>query len=308
MTEGPEKPGNKDKTEQTPMEYLETYLKVPRIIHDAVCNFIIENYSAGLVIEDEDQVEDVGIKFYVPISGESNFSVRNELAGYIRDISENLPTKSFSAGEIRVKVVQHADWEKKYRNSIKPIFVKNVIIRPPWLEAETSGKIDLIIEPKMAFGTGSHETTRLCIIEMLEHFKPGMNFLDLGCGSGILAILAAKLGAGRVHGVDIDLTAVENARENAKINGVSDRVEIFQGSVELAKKNSPYDFLTANIIKNTIVELFEKIYKAVRPGGRIILSGLLKEDEESVGEMLSHYDIKYDIKYNGQWLVINIVR
>jgi ribosomal protein L11 methyltransferase len=289
---------------EKPKEYIEASLTVPRNIQEAVCDFIIENYSNGLVIEEEDGTELTGIKFYVP--GDSSFDFMNALAEYVRQV---LPTFPFGPGDIKTKTVANIEWEQRYRESVEPIIVNNVLIRPPWASSDSTGKVELVIEPKMAFGTGQHETTRLCIREILKYFKRGHDFLDLGCGSGILSILAAKLGGRRVKALDIDSISVQNCRENVFINDVAGVVEVSQGSIEQAEDDPPYDFLVANIIKSTIMSLYERIYASVRANGIIVLSGLLTEDRAPMIETISKYGIlKYEINHDGQWLAVTVVK
>ena len=124
-----------------------------------------------------------------------------------------------------------------------------------------------------------------------------------------LSILAARLGGKNIVGVDIDLLAVENARENIAINEVADRVIIIKGSIEAARGEGPFDFLAANIIKETILKLLDDIFEIVKPGGMIILAGLLSEDKEAVEAALAKHDIlKYNIKYDGEWIAVNVVK
>ncbi len=291
-------PGNdKDTT-----NYIEASLSVPQNIHDAVCNFIIENYSGGLILEAEEKSDEVGIKFHVPESDGDGF--RTGLVDYINRI---LPSRSFSLSCIKSKIIKNVEWVDAYRQSVKATVVDSVVIRPPWLAVDYKDKLEVVIEPKMAFGTGSHETTKLCIREILSYFRPGQTFFDLGCGSGILSILAAKLGAKIAKGVDTDLMAVQNAMENIEINGVQDAVIIESGSIERAGDDPLYDFLVANLIKSTILELYEKIDAAVRSGGIIVLSGLLQEDKKDVVAMLTEFGVlKYNINKEGQWLAIRV--
>jgi len=285
-----------------PIEFIEVSLKVPRNIHDAVCNFIIENYSGGILLEEEENSDDVGIKFYISETDGNGFLV--ELSDYINRL---IPEKSFEPCAISTKVIKNIEWEDAYKKSIRPTIVDNVIIRPPWISGDFEDKLELIIEPKMAFGAGGHETTKLCIREILKYFKPGQTFFDLGCGSGILSILAARLGAGMVKGVDIDLISVQNAKENILINKVQGNVVIESGSIEKAIEDPPYDFLAANLIKSTILELYDEIHSAVKSGGVILLSGLLSEDKEEIETMLVKYNIlKYDIIQEGEWLVVKV--
>jgi ribosomal protein L11 methyltransferase len=287
-----------------PVEYIEAGLEVPREFHDAVCNFILENFSVGLILEEQENSENIQIKFYVPRAAGKGF--REVLARYVNEI---IPGGNFFPDRIRIRNLANVEWEEAYRKSVKPIVVENVVVRPPWLKRACKGKIELILEPKMAFGTGRHETTKLCIKEILKYFRKGNTFFDLGCGSGILSILAAKLGARRVKAVDIDITAIENAKENVVLNNVSDRVDVESGSIEKVQQDAPYDFLVANLTKSTIIEMYDKIDPCVRSGGRIVLSGLAEEDLEEMARLLEEFrHLKYYIKKEGQWLAVTVLK
>ncbi len=290
-------PGKNGKEEK----YFEAVFSVPRAIYEPICDFIIDNYSKGVILEEEEDSPEVGIRFYVPEGRGLLF--KEELSEFIARIDTQ---EVFSPERIRTKIIANIEWEQSYKDSIKPIRVENVIIKPPWETRQFNNAMEILIEPKMAFGTGSHETTQLCIKEILKHFKPGQTMFDLGCGSGILSILAAKMGARSVAGVDIDIVAVQNAGENIVINEVTDKVKIAFGSIEKAA-GGKYDFFSANLIKSTIVELMEAMIEAVKPGGILLLSGLLLQDKPSMGELLKEYQLeKFDIIQDGQWLAYTI--
>jgi len=287
-----------------PAKYVEVGLIVPTKIQESVCDFIIGNYASGLILEDEEDSGLIGIKFYHTRLDDIN--IGKELTQFIRSID---PKNDFAEKNIKKKLVPEKEWVKAYKDSIKPINIDEVVIRPPWIKSENSDKIELIIEPKMAFGTGHHETTSLCIGAILKHLKAGDSFFDLGCGSGILSILAAKIGAARIIGTDIDPIAVENARDNIIQNNVADRIEIKIGSIENAEDDEPYDFLVANIIKETIMDLCERMLGCVESGGIMILSGLLAADEKYVSQMLDKIgNLKYEMTKEGQWLAYTVFK
>jgi ribosomal protein L11 methyltransferase len=292
--------------EDKPESYFEISLDIKSDIQEPVCNYIIENLARGLILEEEDDADTIGIKFYLPETEGTIF--KENLVNFINGQSSDF---SLDPDQIRIKTIANIEWEKAYKESIKATIIDRVVIRPPWVKyLSPHDKIEIIIEPKMAFGTGSHETTRLCVREILKYFKSEQTLFDLGCGSGVLSILAAKLGGRNIRGADIDIIAVQNSRENIVINEVADRIEIEFGSIEKVPVSIKYDMLVANIIKSTIIELYDKIDRAVKAGGIIILSGLLEQDREAVSALLSGYRNieKIEITAEGQWLAYIIFK
>jgi ribosomal protein L11 methyltransferase len=287
-----------NQTETGGQVYIEAFLEVPRNLTDAVCNFIIENFSNGLVLEEEDNSPSTGIRFY--ISEQSRSSYRQQLTAYLKNLDEY---SSASIPEISEREISALSWEDEYRKSIPIVRVEpDVVICPPWLTMESALKHEIIIEPKMAFGTGRHETTISCLEAVRAHFKKGTRLLDVGCGSGILSILAAQMGAVYVKAVDHDLTAVENARENFDINNVTCPYDIQFGSIDKARDDEPYGFVVANIIKSTILEMLDALIAATTRPGILVLSGLLDKDEEEVSAALTKAGLSdFDISPNNEW-------
>jgi len=169
------------------------------------------------------------------------------------------------------------EWEKKYH----PVIIENsLLIRAPFHAADHDLPCTLIIEPKMSFGTGHHHTTRLMIKEMMKHELAGKRLLDMGCGTGILGIYAAKKGAQRVLGVDKDQWAYENALENVERNGTN-LVEIRLGDVNVLKEEK-FDVILANITRNILVRDMCEYDEHLEHGGILIVSGFLAEDVQYV--------------------------
>ena len=177
-----------------------------------------------------------------------------------------------------VEAVAEQNWVQLTQSQFDPIRVSERLwIVPSWHESPDPAAINLILDPGMAFGTGSHPTTRLCLEWLERHVTAGCSVLDYGCGSGILAIAAARLGAGSVAGVDIDPQAVEAARANAERNGVA---ALFAESAEPVA--GEYDVVVANILSNPLRVLAPAICAHVRPGGRLALSGILREQVDEI--------------------------
>ena len=175
-------------------------------------------------------------------------------------------------------VVAEQNWVQLTQSQFDPIRVSDRLwIVPSWHEAPDPDALVLVLDPGMAFGTGSHPTTRLCLEWLERTVSPSASILDYGCGSGILAIAAAKLGAGDVLGVDIDLQAVEAARLNAERNAVSAR---FEDSAKEIK--GQFDIVVANILSNPLKALAPAICAHVNQGGRLALSGILVEQTDDL--------------------------
>ena len=189
-----------------------------------------------------------------------------------------------------VEAVADQNWVQLTQSQFDPIRVSERLwIVPSWHESPDPAAINLILDPGMAFGTGSHPTTRLCLEWLERNVSNGCTVLDYGCGSGILAIAAARLGAGRVAGVDIDPQAVESARANAERNEVT---ALFADSAEPVA--GEYDLVVANILSNPLRVLAPAICAHVRSGGHLALSGILREQAE---EIISIY---------AQWLPMQV--
>ena len=177
-----------------------------------------------------------------------------------------------------VGTVADQNWVQLTQSQFDPIRISERLwIVPSWHESPDPAAINLILDPGMAFGTGSHPTTRLCLEWLERTVSPSCSVLDYGCGSGILAIAAARLGAGRVAGVDIDPQAVESARANAERNEVS---TLFADSAEPVA--GEYDLVVANILSNPLRVLAPAICAHVRSGGCLALSGILREQAEEI--------------------------
>ena len=177
-----------------------------------------------------------------------------------------------------VEDVAEQNWVQLTQSQFDPIRVSDRLwIVPSWHDAPDPAAVNLILDPGMAFGTGSHPTTRLCLEWLERNVADGCTVLDYGCGSGILAIAAARLGAGSVAGVDIDPQAVEAARANAERNGVS---ALFADSATPVA--GEYDLVVANILSNPLRVLAPAICAHVRSGGRLALSGILREQADEI--------------------------
>jgi len=284
-------------------EYRELRLEVPRRHADAVCDFIIQYITGGLVLDEEEHSSVTGITFYVPNHEEKGLPTQ-----LVQFVSSLEGISSFTEANITSREMQGSEWEEAYRKSVTPVIVRDdIIVRPPWTEPMSSYKHQLIIEPKMAFGTGRHETTRSCLAVIRNRFQSGSRFLDLGCGSGILSILAAQMGASYIKAIDYDLTAVDNCRENFAVNGITVPSEIIFGSIEKTSGDVPYDFVCSNIIKTTILDMLPRLKSLTKPGGLLVMSGLLNQDEADISSALEGLAMtRFTIMRDGDWLTYTV--
>lgn len=203
--------------------------------------------------------------------------------GLLEGINEELPFEGLSINyerEIMPDVNWNEEWEKNY---FQPIIIGDNLcqIRAPFHESSPDVQTEIIISPKMAFGTGNHETTALMMSYILEHDVEGLRVLDMGCGTGILGILALKQGARELSAIDIDEWAYLNVLENAALNGV-EGIDSQQGDASSLNGREPYDLILANITRNILLQDMEAYTAVLKPGGRLILSGFYLEDVDSL--------------------------
>ena len=228
--------------------------------------------------------------------------VRRELAEALRIYQ----LSSSSVRELTVREVADQDWLGEWKKSWQPVEGgERFIVAPPWAEIlDERNRIVIRIEPGMAFGTGTHETTRLCLVAIENHFAGG-SFLDVGTGTGILAIAAAKLFPGaRVEACDTDGDAVAIARENAHLNDVADRITFCAGTVE--ETTASADFVCANLTADVIVAMLPSLLAVTC--GRLILSGILDTQVEVVKARLLECGVATpsEIMKDGEWASVII--
>jgi ribosomal protein L11 methyltransferase len=212
---------------------------------------------------------------------------------------------SSAVRDMRAREVAARDWLGEWKKSWRPVEVgERFVVAPPWSEVEhAADRIVIRIEPGMAFGTGTHETTRLCLEAIERHFD-GASFLDVGTGTGLLAIAAAKLNSSaRVEACDTDAAAVEIARENARLNGVGDKIDFRVGSV--GDESASADFVCANLTADVIVPLLPALVGATC--GRLVLSGILATQADIIRDALRRLGINdYQTNVAGEWIAIII--
>jgi ribosomal protein L11 methyltransferase len=257
---------------------MELSLLVPQEYQEAISNFLMEQGATGIV--ETEEITGAGLKAYFLRDGKGKKVVR-ALHQYLRSLERlSLQKVPFS---IDTSLVPEQDWGENWKRFFRPLCVgSRFVVFPPWERPVLKrGQIPIEITPGMAFGTGTHATTQLCI-QVLENRvkRKGLSVLDMGTGSGILAIVAAKLGAQEVWAIDIDEVAIEGARENTEKNGVKGIVRIRKGGIGRVRK--AFDVIVANIDLKSLMRLRMPLLRHLKGDGFLILSGILREQEESI--------------------------
>lgn len=294
----------------------ETVEALSEILYNAGCKGVaIEDpkdiFETGAKIGDWDYIDEklypenmdeVKVKGYLCESPENNRKIESLKKDFLKLKEYGL---DIGAGNVEVREVMEQDWANNWKQYYKPLKIgKHVVIKPSWEEYnEEPQDIVVKLDPGMAFGTGSHETTGMCITLLQDYVKIGSTVFDLGCGSGILSIVASKLGASMVTGIDIDQVAVEVSSENVQLNGVQN-ITIIQGNL-LDKIHGKADVIVANIIADAIIGLCPKISDYLKSDGVFISSGIILEREEDVKQaLLSNGFNIIRTERQGEWAAI----
>jgi len=202
------------------------------------------------------------------------------------------------------RTVEDQDWLTEWKKHWQPTRAGKFLIAPPWIEALGTDDIVIRIEPNMAFGTGTHETTQLCLEAISEVYAPGQSFLDVGTGTGILAIAAAKLGSTQVVACDTDIDAINIARSNAVDNGVDEHIRFFCGGI--SDELPVHDLVCANLTLDVICPILDLLL--VKTSKSLILSGILAEQGGTIADELASRGVKPTLHQKGEWLSVIIDR
>ncbi|MEW6350072.1 MAG: 50S ribosomal protein L11 methyltransferase [Thermodesulfobacteriota bacterium] len=235
-------------------QWTAIHFRVPHEMADPICNFCHEQQTEGLVLDDSDRDFVRLTAYFTPERWEEALDHAKLYLTQLHEIFSHLPEPTLS-----ISVQEREDWAVMWKGYFKPTEIgKRLIVAPPWRVPEPGDRLVVIIEPAEAFGTGTHETTQGCLvlvedaISEMPAFPGECSVLDVGCGSGILAIAAAKLGADRVLGIDHDPKAVESAGKNAALNHVEEKVQLARSG--LADLTEQSDIVTANLDLRTLRE------------------------------------------------------
>jgi ribosomal protein L11 methyltransferase len=294
--------------------WIEMRIRIPAAGLDLVCSDLVELGCAGVTAEerpldtfippdpDEAVTGDLFIKAFFPETPDIE-ELRRRIRDRLAWLARMIPGLE---AELPVAVaVRNEDWAEGWKQHFKPVRIgARLLVKPSWESAAAAaGDVVIDIDPGMAFGTGTHGTTLLCLEALARLFEgpaPPDRVLDVGTGSGILSVAAAALGARRVLACDIDSEACRIAGENARLNGVSDRVEVTLQP--LAELPPGFDAVLANILAEENIRLAPELVRCLAPGGVLILSGILRERESAVVRAFSRYPLSPpEISHSDEW-------
>jgi ribosomal protein L11 methyltransferase len=303
------------------MEWFEISVDAPSGGAEALCALLEDLGVGGLVIEDEKDIADFlresgrfwdavdeefqtamkgvcRVKFYLPADGEGEKT--------LAELTPELNAAGYVPGK---RLLRDEDWENNWKQYYRPMEVgRRLLILPEWEPVPEEGeRVPLRLDPGLIFGTGAHPSTRMCL-EAAEDLAPqAERVLDLGCGSGILAIAALLLGAKSALGCDIDEAAPRIAAENAALNGVEDRLTVLAGdaaadeALRHAMGGRDYDIVFLNIVADVILALLPDIPRWLRPGGTLIVSGVIDGREGEIAEALKARGFTFEERRMGDW-------
>ena len=257
----------------TPSKYYELYLDlIMSLSEDA-----LEELDGTIIIRSEDELEDIksGVEYFTT---ELQSSLDNDIVC-----------------EVFLEKIENQNWIQKYKDSIEPVVCGKFYIHPSWYEPQED-KLNILIDPALAFGSGHHETTSSCLDAISKYVKSGDTLIDVGAGSGILSIAATKLGA-ICDICDTDPQATENAVINFASNGVSPK-NVWTGSA--VQSDEKYDFVVANIVADVLVLIHKDLKNILKDGGILILSGILENYEDKVLKKFEKFEIVEKIAKN-EW-------
>ena len=297
-------------------KWLEISIRVPSEDADLVAEYLSPLSRGGAVVEqevlsDEEEGDILGrndhatVKLYHPLD-QDHEEITSLVAAKMEEI---LPKGGFSLGQ---QEIQEEEWSTAWRAWFKPLKIGPLLVTPPWTKKNRhDGLIPVIVDPGMAFGTGSHPTTRLCLRGLIKRLHPGDRILDAGTGSGILAIAAAKLGASYVLAFDVDDVAVDNARSNIEANGVANLVNVRHCTIDDIgpRMAGSFDLVLVNISSRIVALMAEALKAQLKERGTLIVSGISSTNLGLVEDSLKNAGMA-DLKINrqGDWRSITCTR
>lgn len=312
------------------MKWNKYTLKTRTEAEDIISSMMMDIGIEGIEIEDKVPLteQDKAQMFVdiMPIVGEDDGTAyisfylepetdQEEMLGRVREgLEEIAQWMDIGEATIEASETEDKDWINNWKEYFHQFYVDDILIKPSWEEVkpEDQEKLLIQIDPGTAFGTGMHETTQLCIRQLKKYVTPETRLLDVGCGSGILSIVALKLGAAYALGTDLDPCAITATKENTEVNGISkDQFEVMIGNIIDDKGvqdkvgYEKYDIVAANILAEVLVPLTPVIVNHLKTGGIYITSGIIDDKEETVVEAVKAAGLEVlEITYQGEWVSV----
>lgn len=304
------------------MKYIQVDIEVKKEDIEAVTGFLIAKGITDTVIEDPDELETLLNKKeeyewdYVSPEVMDLKNKTPKVTFYLEESEERLARElesavkeAFPEAELRISAEDDSQWKDKWKEFFKPARIsEKIVVKPTWERyVKEEGDVVIEIDPGMAFGTGTHETTSLCLKLIEKYMKTGDKVLDVGCGSGILSVGAALLGAGEVLAVDIDPEAVKVSEENVMLNGCGEKIKARYGNL-VEGIDFKADLIAANLMVDLVMILSPHAAKHLEKGGAYISSGILTEKKEQVAGAIEDCGFKIkEIREDGMWCAIAAV-
>ena len=271
-------------------EYFELEIAFNETTYDPIYNRLYAN-GITTILEDKGT-----LKIYLQ---EAELSA----AETIKDDLINLD--GISPADISIEKYDNKDWNVEWEKTIKPIYIKDkIIVFPSWKReiVKDSNRILIEIDPKMSFGTGHNETTQLILELMCDYIIPGdKSMLDYGCGTAILAIAGIKLGINEAVAIDIDEDSIDNAKEYILQNDTAESIKLYQSDITGINETN-FDLIAANITSGVIIPNLENIYNKLKPGGKLLITGVLNEEAENlIDELTKNNFIMKELRSKAEW-------
>ena len=308
------------------MKWTEVLIKVAPQAVEAVTDILYGLGAQGVAIDEPVDVqklrEDELYWDYIDEKLLENDTEETKIMAYFSEEETNLPEKiavikekirnltefglSIGSGTVELSNVNQEDWESAWKQYFKPVHVTDrIVVKPEWEEySPQEGEIVIEIDPGMAFGTGTHETTSMCINQIEKNLKEGDRVIDIGSGSGILSMAAVLLGAEKATGVDLDPVAVRVALENVELNNLQDKIDILHGNLTDVIREKA-DIVVANIMADIILILLEDVRAFIKDDGLFISSGIIQEKRAAVEARLLEKNFSIvEVETKGEWCAI----
>ena len=295
------------------MKWLQLSVRTPQEFVEPLSQIFYRYGHGGVAVEqaggfnpDEGETlspdEWVTVTTYLPIN-DSTQERRSHIDVGVRLVAHVSPIEGLEEREI-----EEQEWQDAWKEHFDVLHItKRLVIAPSWKEySPTPDEVVITLDPGMAFGTGHHPTTRMCLEQLDELVRPGMDVIDVGCGSSILSLAAAKLGARHVFGIEIDSVAINVAKQNIRDNGLEHTIRPVQGSLPHPDVQADaYDIAIANISAKIVIEISGELVRATRPGGKIIASGILVENKAGPIEALRAAGARLESTVvDGDWVTL----